>query len=293
MKIKHLLVLAALFLIVVFGMLFVNIQNEEHFNLARREIVMRKIGHEILLHSGDSTSRVLPVTKLPNEKYRLVFEKPFTFDHDTLVTIIEKSLALNHETPDYIVNVLDCPNAAVVFGYAISHNQKNDVLACSGRKQPSGCYILTIEFGKAPFGVKKYAAAMSAFAIFVLCPFVVWRYRRKKLVAGEISTSKKERIAIGKILFDKSKRQLVTATETINLTAKENKILYIFAQNPNQVIDRARLQKEIWEDDGIIVGRSLDVFISKLRKKLEADAAVQLVNIHGKGYKLQIETDEI
>jgi DNA-binding response OmpR family regulator len=50
------------------------------------------------------------------------------------------------------------------------------------------------------------------------------------------------------------------------------------------------LQKEIWEDEGIIVGRSLDVFISKLRKKLENDSAVKLVNIHGKGYKLEIDS---
>jgi DNA-binding response OmpR family regulator len=65
-------------------------------------------------------------------------------------------------------------------------------------------------------------------------------------------------------------------------------LLYIFASAPNEIIDRNRLQKEIWEDEGIIVGRSLDVFISKLRKKLENDSTVRLVNIHGKGYKLEI-----
>ena len=50
----------------------------------------------------------------------------------------------------------------------------------------------------------------------------------------------------------------------------------------------ARLQKEIWEDEGVIVGRSLDMFISKLRKKLEADPNIKIVVIRGKGYKLEI-----
>ncbi|MEN0056487.1 MAG: helix-turn-helix domain-containing protein [Mucilaginibacter sp.] len=57
----------------------------------------------------------------------------------------------------------------------------------------------------------------------------------------------------------------------------------MFAQAPNEIIDRNRLQKEVWEDEGVIVGLSLDTFISKLRKKLENDPSVKLVSIHGKG----------
>ena len=53
---------------------------------------------------------------------------------------------------------------------------------------------------------------------------------------------------------------------------------------------RCRLQKEIWEDEGVMVGRSLDVFISKLRKKLELDPNVNIVVIRGKGYKLEISS---
>lgn len=55
-------------------------------------------------------------------------------------------------------------------------------------------------------------------------------------------------------------------------------------------IERSRLQKEIWEDEGGIAGRSLDMFISKLRKKLEFDPNIRLVVIRGKGYKLEISS---
>ncbi|WP_394341510.1 winged helix-turn-helix domain-containing protein [Albibacterium indicum] len=76
----------------------------------------------------------------------------------------------------------------------------------------------------------------------------------------------------------------------IDLTRTETRLLLIFALSPNETIERSRLQKEIWEDKGVIVGRSLDIFISKLRKKLEFDPSVQIVVVRGKGYKLQIGT---
>lgn len=292
MKTKHLLLYLLLLLLVIFGILAAQITRDDHFNLARREILMRKIGHEMLLNAGDSTSRVLPVTKLNAEKYRLQFENPFRFEPDTLVKIIQKTLA-HHETSDYIVNVLDCSNNTVVYGYAMAADKKNNVLSCLGREQVSACYLVTVEFGNVPFGIKKYAAAASLLAFVGLCPFVVLGYRSKKAVTAQTPKAANQLVAIGKLFFDKDKKQLVTPAETLKLTAKETRLLAIFAQKPNEVIDRSRLQKEIWEDDGIIVGRSLDVFISKLRKKLESDVNVQLVNIHGKGYRLQIDTEKI
>jgi DNA-binding response OmpR family regulator len=60
--------------------------------------------------------------------------------------------------------------------------------------------------------------------------------------------------------------------------------------SPNQTIARTRLQKEIWEDEGIIVGRSLDMFISKLRKKLEFDPNIKITVVRGKGYKLEVSS---
>jgi DNA-binding response OmpR family regulator len=65
-------------------------------------------------------------------------------------------------------------------------------------------------------------------------------------------------------------------------------LLTLFAHNPNELLLRDRLLKEVWEDEGVITGRSLDMFVSKLRKKLHHDSAVNLVNVHGKGYRLEV-----
>ena len=62
----------------------------------------------------------------------------------------------------------------------------------------------------------------------------------------------------------------------------------LFAESLNQLISRDELQKKVWEDNGVIVGRSLDTFSSKLRKKLSVDERLKIVNIHGKGYKLTL-----
>jgi DNA-binding response OmpR family regulator len=61
--------------------------------------------------------------------------------------------------------------------------------------------------------------------------------------------------------------------------------------HPNEIIERSRIQKEIWEDEGVIVGRSLDMFISKLRKKLEFDSNIKIVVVRGKGFKLETNNE--
>jgi DNA-binding response OmpR family regulator len=95
-------------------------------------------------------------------------------------------------------------------------------------------------------------------------------------------------IAIGNLLFFPESQQLIADSSIIPLTAKEAKLLNVFANAQQEIIDRDQLMKQVWEDEGVIVGRSLDMFVSKLRKKLQADPRVSILNVHGKGYKLVI-----
>ena len=110
--------------------------------------------------------------------------------------------------------------------------------------------------------------------------------RRKNLPKGYHTVL----FTLGSVFFDAKNRKLTINGKTIELTGTETRVLLIFALSPNETIDRSRLQKEIWEDEGVIVGRSLDMFISKLRKKLELDPKINIVVIRAKGYKLEINT---
>ena len=68
---------------------------------------------------------------------------------------------------------------------------------------------------------------------------------------------------------------------------KEARLLKFLAQHKNQVVERDVIMKAIWEDDGYFVARSMDVFISKLRKYLAPDSSIAIKNVHGVGYRLE------
>ena len=74
--------------------------------------------------------------------------------------------------------------------------------------------------------------------------------------------------------------------QTIELSNKETELLALLHSSANEPVEREVLLHKVWGDNGDYVGRTLDVFISKLRKKLEADSSVKIVNIRGVGYKL-------
>ena len=73
------------------------------------------------------------------------------------------------------------------------------------------------------------------------------------------------------------------------LTTKESELLKLLCNNINQVLERNFALKAIWIDDNYFNARSMDVYITKLRKYLKADPGVQIINVHGKGYKLVVD----
>ena len=74
------------------------------------------------------------------------------------------------------------------------------------------------------------------------------------------------------------------------MSKKECELLKILIEKPNQIVKRDELTKRVWEDHGVVVGRSLDTYISKLRKKLKADNSIKITNVHGVGHKLEIKS---
>jgi DNA-binding response OmpR family regulator len=92
--------------------------------------------------------------------------------------------------------------------------------------------------------------------------------------------------SIGKYHFDYNKQRLLFNDEEHKLTTKENELLYLLCKNVNGVMERTFALKAIWGDDNYFNGRSMDVYIAKLRKHLAQDPSVEILNIHGRGFKL-------
>ena len=91
---------------------------------------------------------------------------------------------------------------------------------------------------------------------------------------------------IGKFIFDTKKQLLTIAGKSTKLTTKESELLGLLCSHQNQILQRDFALKAIWVDDNYFNARSMDVYITKLRKHLKDDEAVEIINIHGKGYKL-------
>ena len=114
-------------------------QDKENFYSARREVLLRSIGHKILLKSRDSTLRLLPIKKIAENEYQINFENDFTFQPDSLVNTFGRLLAKDSHASDYALRVVNYSSATVTYGYAIAKNKKVEIIACLGRRQPKAC----------------------------------------------------------------------------------------------------------------------------------------------------------
>jgi len=261
-------------------------EGSDDFSISRREVLLRRIGHEILLQSGDSTSRVLPIKKIAENEYQITFQNDLTFQPDSLVNTTRRLLAKDPLVHDYVVNVMNGGNSSVAYGYAISKNKKDDIVACMGRVQPRAHYMINIKFKPTGINSTTKGYILGGLPLLAFVGFIFLRSVKPRRVLPDGQDT--SMLTLGAVVFDAKNRKLILNEKTIELTGTETRVLLIFALSPNETIERSRLQKEIWEDEGVIVGRSLDMFISKLRKKLESDPNIKIVVIRGKGYKLEI-----
>ena len=282
---------------IVFAMAFVKKETEHPDK--HLEIVLRNIGHQVLLHSKDSTSRVLPVKTVDENTFRISFENSFGFTPDTLMNLVHQQLAKTDRRGNYTVSVNECNQNQAIFAYEVN-TSSGDLKPCRGREQKKGRYVIEISFlGKKSFN---YGWLLLAFIPVAFGGLYFARRRKKNSEPQELIEEKVDEslsseaepvpvIAdykkLGNFVFFESKGILSLNDETIELSVKEAKALSLLTSNQNQIVERDLLMKKIWEDDGVfVITRNVDVLISKLRKRLCADPSVKIVNVHGKGYKM-------
>jgi hypothetical protein len=345
---------------------------ERELRAKQVNLIIRQIGHRLLQQVGDSTSRVLPVTEIKEGTFLLRFENEFVFNHDSLFMLTQGLLPKSQFASGYTVTVHDCQKGSIVYGFQVNNNSP-DILACSGRSQPSGCYRIEFAFPDLIENIKQKKAEIDRLAESVkVYPQEINSklkalkttssgddidQRTKEMESGKVdpqevdpqeATPKPEELrtrifgyplinvvyggmlvmlgvilligrfrknlkpvpvpdqnhviikeslikdtvpelaALGKFSFNVKGQHLLLGSEVISLTDKECKVLELLHKNFGELIPRETLMQEIWINEGVITGRSLDMFVSKLRKKLSGDPELRITNIHGKGYKLEI-----
>lgn len=270
--------------ILVSAVAFINKKNEtpeKHL-----EVVLRNLGHQLLLTAKDSTSRVLPVKKLNENTYQVSFQNDFSFISDTLISLVQRAFKKNALSTAYIVSLKNCKQNETVFAFEIN-GQAGDLTGCRGRKLEVGCYIIEIDFLKTDRFNFFWLLLLIIPLVFV--GFYLKNKFRKKEEKDSISDNT-DYIQLGSFKFYPGNNVLKMENNNITLSEKETKALKIFAENINQIVEREKLMKEIWEDKGIVViSRNVDVLVSKLRKKLIDDNSIKFINVPGRGYKFIIE----
>ena len=290
MKYKLLLVFVAIASIVfltVYGSLGTGKNKMKEQN---HHTLLRVIGHKLLQSAGDSRSRVMPIQRVSDVEFRIHFEHQLSLVPDSIFRIISSTTKSSSLPDKYTAEVRDCSNDQIVYSFVMSDIDSNVIVPCLGRQLPMGCYYLNINFAASHPDLPNHWYILAGI-VLLSGMFSYLYYKRKRnhvLPRSTNASNPTSSVEIGNFQFHIDQRHLIFSGEKIDLTEKETKLLTIFALAPNQVIGREQLQKEVWENEGVIVARSLDVFISRLRKKLERDPGVKLVNVHGKGYKLEI-----
>ncbi|MEO9512972.1 MAG: winged helix-turn-helix domain-containing protein [Flavobacteriaceae bacterium] len=262
-----------------------NDTGESFSSLAK--VALRNTGNALLLQSNDATSLVLPVTQPKKNSFELSFQKELAIVPDSLVKAITENFDALDLANEYLVEVIDCKSQEVSYSYSASNKEEKNIIPCLGRKLPVGCYTIKVSFSNnvaltgLNFGPSWYVLTLLGIIGMTL---LYWTKKRQITETHDALTF----TAIGDYKFFIDQNELVKNDISIKLTSKESELLQIFGDNINQIVKRDFLLKEVWEDKGVFVGRSLDTFISKLRKKFKEDSRINIINIHGVGYKLEI-----
>src|SRR5262245_12134363 len=108
------------------------------------EVVLRNVGHQLLLAANDPSSRVLPIRKLKENTYQVSFQHDFSFISDTLINLVQREFKKTALATDYIVSLKNCDQKETVFAFEIN-GQAGDLTPCKGRTLEVGCYVIEID----------------------------------------------------------------------------------------------------------------------------------------------------
>jgi len=256
-------------------------------------VTMRTIGHELLLASGDSVSWVAPIEEVDDRTFLIRFQRPFAFKPASLVEIVDRKLRQNQGFLNYLVEVRQEQRNTVAYSYEVRQPLNHRAIACLTRIPPQGAYYIKIQFAQplVQLASTSRVAQVAWLLLAILLTGIGWRFIDRKTpgLPPVAAATPLNLVQLGPLTFCLDKQLLRLGDDRIELSAKESKLLTVFATSPNAVIDRDQLMEQVWGEEGVIVGRSLDVFVSRLRKKLQPAPTVRIVNSHGRGYKLEID----
>lgn len=267
-------------------------QISERINLA-----LRRTTHLLLKQAGDSTSRIAPVKQTDDNAYLVRLE--YAFNYDSLPTFLQSSFDFYDIKEKYDVAVRNCSYAELVLGYSSLDFQQNQSIPCVGRTQKEGCLNFSVTF-RDP-SVKKsnasylwlFLGSLLTLTIGAIAYFFYLFSKKKQDIPQPMPTNSMEKpdethlIYMGQTQFDTRKQTLLIGEIEQKLTFQEVQLLQLFCEHKNELLEREFILKTVWGDDGVLITRSVDVFVSRLRKLLKPDESLKIANVHNRGYRFE------
>ena len=252
-------------------------------------LALRRTADGLLRLSGDSTSRIPAVKQTSGTVWEVQIGE--SFDYGSLPAVLQSCFDLYSVQQSYEVAVRKCGDATIDLGYHqldFIRKTENGQVPCGGRPMPEGCHYIEVSFleneAKAPLW-----AGMPIVVLLALGGVAAfWFYRRKKATTSEpAAADDTEWLGFGNSRLDVAGQTVECNGTRESLTFREAKLLRLFVTNTDKLLERDMIMQQVWADEGILVGRSMDVFVSRLRKKIAADTSVGIVAVHGVGYRLE------
>ena len=243
------------------------------------EIGLRRLGDQLLRKYGDEQTPVPPIAQAGNKAFSLNLPNELALSPDFLAEVALETFDASYFRRA-IVQVYTNGSDDMVYGFNID-TQYQQPVPCLGRELPQAHYQIKLKVLDPPASQMQFQVAMMGVAGMGLLVL---------MLSGFIGFPKteKEKIEVAGMQLDVAQANLHFQGHQVKLTQKECKLALIFMKQPGKLVTRDYLTEEVWAKEGVITGRSLDVFISRLRKKMAINPQARIVNEHGKGYMLEV-----
>ena len=196
--------------------------------------------------------------------------------NDMYAEILKKHFKKEGITTDYIIDDVNQPTGtALIF---VADSGENCIAVAPGAN-----------YSLLPGSITHFSKVIDEADIIVMQAEIPYETIKKIALSAKKKGKKGKEVTmykIGRFTFDTQKQVLAIDDKSTKLTTKESELLSLLCAHVNEILERNFALKTIWIDDNYFNARSMDVYITKLRKHLKDDPSIEIINIHGKGYKL-------
>ena len=273
----------------------------------KANLLLRELGDALLRAEGDSSSYLPPVKM--REPGNFVLDLDSYVEYDSLLAIGAVVLKEHYELEEALISLEDCDSEEALLGFVWTSAGVDVNAACLGRDRRADCYQLSLILPmKDPLPPPPSWWSRNYWWLFLwgLTAVGLLIYQRSKIpaVSATVGATGVTPVAISEedlergrpaevqitpeTQFVRPQQLLLIHEQKISLTYREAKLLEYLLDHQNEPLSREQIKAAVWESEGLVVGRSLDVFISRLRKLLVADEGIKIKTLHGLGYRLEV-----